>query len=94
MKLNIFSVPDGNVAALKGKFDQVGLEAIHTGPDGSWQTLFYFSKEQEPAEIPWVGTFTEFFGDRRPQNLIYFGAYVFERPGRCYVAIQPGLLMV
>ena len=85
MKLNIFSVPDGNVAALKGKFDQVGLEVIHAAPEDGWQASFYFSKEQEPAEIPWVGTFAEFFGDRKPQNLIYFGAYVFERTGRCYV---------
>ena len=84
MKLNIFSVPEGHVAGLKGKFDQVGLKAIHTGTDGPWETAFYFSAEEEPSEIPWV-TFSDFFGDQQPQNLIYFGAYVFERPGHCYV---------
>jgi uncharacterized protein (TIGR04141 family) len=85
MKINIFSVPDGNVSALKAKFDQVGLKAIHTATDGTWETVFYFSAEQTPAEIPWVSTFSEFFGDLQPENLIYFGSYVFERPSRCYV---------
>jgi uncharacterized protein (TIGR04141 family) len=85
MKLNIFSIPEGNVATLKNKFEQVGLSPIHVAPDGAWQTAFHFSKEQEPARIPWVETFTDFFGDEKPQNLIYFGAYLFEQPGRCFV---------
>jgi uncharacterized protein (TIGR04141 family) len=85
MKLNIFSVPDGNVSALKVKFDQVRLKVIYATADGPWDTAFYFSDEQTPTEIPWVSTFAEFFGDSRPQNLMYFGAYLFEQPGRCYV---------
>src|ERR1035441_7781150 len=85
MKLNIFSVAEGNIAAVTAKSPQVGLKAIHTAIDGAWETAFYFSAEQEPDKIPWVGTFAEFFGDRQPQKLIYFGAYVFEQPGRCYV---------
>lgn len=85
MKLNIFSVPPENVAALKGKFQDVGLEAIHVGTDSEWNVAFYFSEEQQPAPIPWVDTFRDFFGDRRPRNLIYFAAYVFERPGHCHV---------
>jgi len=85
MKINVFSVPDGNVSALRAKFDQVGLTVIHAATDGVWETLFYFSVEQTPAEIPWVRTFAEFFGNSHPQNLIYFGAYVFEQPSRCYV---------
>lgn len=85
MKLNIFSVPEDNVAALKDKFDQVGLKPIHTTAEGLWQAAFYFSAEQEPAEILWVETFSEFFGDPKPHNLIYFAAYMFEQPGRCYV---------
>ena len=78
MKLNIFLVPQGNVAAVKDKFGQVGLNVIHSATEGPWQTGFYFSERQEPDDIPWVNTFAEFFGDPRPQNLIYFGAYVFE----------------
>ncbi len=70
MKLNVFFVPNGNVSALKAKFDQVGLKAIHTATDGVWETAFYFSSEQTPAEIPWVSTFSEFFGSLQPQNLI------------------------
>ena len=85
MKLNVFFVPDWNVSALKAKFDQVGLKAIHTATDGIWETAFYFSSEQTPAEIPWVSTFAEFFAGLQAQNLIYFGAYVFEQPSRCYV---------
>jgi len=85
MKLNIFLVPQGNVAAVKDKFGQVGLNVIHSATEGPWQTGFYFSERQEPDDIPWVNTFAEFFGDPRPQNLIYFGAYVFEQPGYCYI---------
>ena len=85
MKLNIFSIPKGNVSALKAKFEQVGLKPIHTAAIGSWATTFYFSAEQEPDKIPWVETFADFFGNQQPENLIYFGAYLFERPERYYI---------
>jgi uncharacterized protein (TIGR04141 family) len=85
MKLNVFSLPEGNVSALKAKFDQVGLKVIHTATDGAWETAFYFSAEQAPTEIPWVSTFAEFFGDSQPENLIYFAAYLFQQSSRCYV---------
>lgn len=85
MKLNIFSIPEPNVAQMKQKFEDVKLRSINSDSEGGWARTFYFSGEQEPVQIPWVGTFSEFFGDQQPQNLIYFGAYVFEQPGRCYV---------
>ncbi len=85
MKLNIFSVPPENVAAMKDKFDSVGLKPIHESADAPWDTSFYFSEGEEPNPIPWVGTFAEFFDDRQFLNLIYFGAYVFEQAGRCFV---------
>jgi uncharacterized protein (TIGR04141 family) len=85
MKLNVFSVPDGNLPALKAKFDEVGLSAIQTAADGAWQTAFYFSEEQSPADIPWVSTFSDFFRGSHPQNLIYFAAYLFQQPGHAYV---------
>jgi hypothetical protein len=34
MKLNIFLVPQGNVTALKDKFGQAGLNAIHSATGG------------------------------------------------------------
>ena len=94
MKINVFSVPDGNVSALKAKFDQVGLKAIHTATDGAWETVFYFSAEQTPAEIPWVSTFAEFFGDLQPENLIYFGVLCLwtARPLLCADLRQSALL--
>lgn len=85
MKLNIFSIPPENVAAMEEKFQDVGLQVIHTDSNDDWESAFYFSEKQQPAPIPWVGTFIEFFGDRRPRNLIYFAAYVFEKPGHCFV---------
>ncbi|ONH54638.1 hypothetical protein CcI49_30225 [Frankia sp. CcI49] len=85
MKFNIFSVPSGSVQPLKAKFGDVGLKAIHQDETSGWQSIFYFSTEQEPASIPWVETYAEYFGDSLPTNLIYFAAYLFEKDGRCYV---------
>lgn len=85
MKLNIFSVPQLNIASLKEKFESVGLSAIHRGSQPPWQATFFFSEGEEPNPIPWARTFAELFGDRDFSNLIYFGAYVFERDDACLV---------
>src|SRR4051794_28676862 len=85
MKLNIFSVASGNVLLVLEKFAAVGLKEIHVAEQEGWTAAFYFSEEEEPNAIPWVGTFAEFFGDEIPQNLTYFAAYVFQRAGRCFV---------
>jgi len=85
VKLNIFAVPSDNVPSLIEKFESVGLESIHDGEESGWKTTFYFSKEEEPNPIPWVGTFAEFFGDESFANLIYFAAYVFQKEDHCFV---------
>jgi uncharacterized protein (TIGR04141 family) len=85
VKLNIFSIPSAGVSSMKRKFADVGLREIHVATTGAWSSAFYFSDEQEPADIPWVATFAEYFGKSQPQNLIYFGAYVFEQTGKCFV---------
>jgi uncharacterized protein (TIGR04141 family) len=85
MKLNVFSVPSGNIPPMVEKFESVGLKPIHIGTQGDWKTTFYFSKDEEPNPIPWVSTFAEFFGDTEFLNLIYFGAYIFEKNGHCFV---------
>jgi uncharacterized protein (TIGR04141 family) len=85
VKLNIFSMPSDNVPSMKQKFESVGLEPIHVGEQSTWETTFYFSKGEEPNPIPWVGTFAEFFGDTNFLNLIYFGAYVFQKEDHCFV---------
>ncbi|WP_432941542.1 DUF6119 family protein [Kribbella sp. CA-253562] len=70
---------------MEEKFASVGLEPINVDEQGDWKTTFYFSKDEEPNPIPWVSTFAEFFGDTEFLNLIYFGAYVFQRGDRCFV---------
>lgn len=85
MKLNIFLVPLTNVPALEAKLESVGLEVIAEGEQAGWQTRFYFSQNEEPNPIPWVETFTEFFTERRPANLVYFAAYVFRKGECCFV---------
>src|SRR4030081_3097197 len=85
MKTNIFAIPYVSVQAMKDKFAQVGLKSIHSSSQDGWSTTFYFSKDEEPNQIPWVETFSSFFGDETFRNLIYFGAYVFEKDNRCFV---------
>lgn len=85
MKLNIFSVPTEGVAALKVKLGDVGLKVIHQGEMSGWQSAFYFLENPEPAPIPWVATYAEYFEDNNlPMNLIYFSAYIFEKDDKCY----------
>lgn len=70
---------------MKGKFGSVGLKSIGEGAQSGWRTTFYFSESEEPTPISWVETFADFFRGLAPRNLIYFGAYVFEKGGRCFV---------
>src|SRR6266487_3893823 len=85
MKLNVFSVAKDNIQPMLEKFEAVGLSPIHSAEQTGWTSTFFFSAEEEPNAIPWVGTFAEFFGEPTPQNLIYFAAYVFRRDDRCFV---------
>lgn len=86
MKTNVFSIPKAKVGALKSKFTGVGLEVIHSEAQEGWNASFYFSKNEEPSQIPWVETFSSFFGeDEEFKNLIYFGAYIFEKNDKCFV---------
>jgi len=85
VKLNIFAVPSENIAPMEEKFETVGLKSIHNGVQAGWKTTFYFSIDEEPNPIPWVGTFADFFGDTDFHNLIYFGAYLFQKEDRCFV---------
>ncbi|ROO50798.1 uncharacterized protein (TIGR04141 family) [Micromonospora sp. Llam0] len=86
MKMNIFRIPEANVAALEGKLSSVGLRVIHQGELEGWEGKFYFSKDEGPSSIPWVETFSEFFMDEgRPANLIYFAVYFFRKGRECFV---------
>jgi uncharacterized protein (TIGR04141 family) len=85
MKTNIFAIPAANIQDMKAKFAQVGLESIHSESQDGWTATFYFSKDEEPSKVPWIETFSAFFGDEDFRNLIYFGAYVFEKDDKCFV---------
>ncbi|WP_229071446.1 DUF6119 family protein [Actinoplanes sp. DH11] len=85
MKINIFSVPPDNLAALEEKFETVGLEVLAQDQQDGWEAKFYFSQNEEPNPIPWVETFSDFFKGKEPSNLIYFAAYVFSKSDHCFV---------
>lgn len=84
MKLNIFKISKDSVSDLKLKFESVGLEIIHSSVHGKWETSFYFSKDINSKQIPWVEEYEEFFSSNKPKNLIYFAAYLWENDKYCF----------
>lgn len=86
MKLNIFSIPQNQIQALKAKFDLVKMKEINKQDIQGWTASFYFSQEPEPVPIPWVKSFANIFIDREePKNQIYYGAYIWEKGTQCFV---------
>lgn len=85
MKTNIFFIPAANTENLKSKLVLAGLEVIHSEQQNGWTGNFYFSQGEEPNPIPWVETFSDYFQDGDFKNLIYFGAYIFEKDDKCFV---------
>lgn len=85
MKLNIFLIPINNIQELKNKFAEVNLHLIHNEVQEEWSASFYFSRNKEPNQIPWIKTFAHIFKDREYKNLMYYGAYIFEKNDRCFV---------
>lgn len=84
MKLNIFKIPKDKVGNLKDKFELLGLKNINSSEQGVWKADFYFSKDIDPVQIPWVETYKDFFSEDKPENKIYFCAYIWENEKYCF----------
>lgn len=84
MKLNIFKIPKDKVANLKDKFESLGLKNINSTEQNGWKADFYFSKDIDPIQIPWVATYKDFFTEDKPENKIFFCAYIWENEKYCF----------
>ncbi len=84
MKLNIFKIPKDKVANLKDKFELLGLKNINSTEQNGWKADFYFSKDIDPIQIPWVATYKDFFTEDKPENKIFFCAYIWENEKYCF----------
>ncbi len=85
MKLNIFQIPKEDVAPLLEKFTSVGLRRIHHEKKKEWDTHFFFSKNAQPIPIPWIATYSDFFPDPKPENKMFYGAYLWIKDEVCLV---------
>jgi len=85
MKLNIFKIPKDKVSDLKAKFEFLGLKNINSSEQNSWKADFYFSKDIDPIQIPWAETYSDFFTEEKPENKIFFCAYIWENENYCFV---------
>lgn len=85
MRLNIFKIPTDEVEQLRAKLRDRKMEIIKSVEQAGWKGDFYFSKEPDPSDIPWVETFQAYFDDDDvPQNLSYYAAFVFTLKDRCF----------
>ncbi len=84
MKLNIFKIPKDKVNDLKDKFESLGLKNINSSEEKGWKGDFYFSKDIDPIQIPWAETYKDFFNEDKPENRIYFCAYIWENEKYCF----------
>ncbi|HAI74008.1 MAG TPA: hypothetical protein DCS28_03515 [Candidatus Moranbacteria bacterium] len=84
MKLNIFKIPKDKVANLKDKFELLGLKNINSTEQNGWKADFYFSKDIDPIQIPWVTTYKDFFTGDKPENKIFYCAYIWKNEKYCF----------
>lgn len=87
MRINIFKIPKEQVPNLKEKFSSLNLSAIKSGENGEYESIFYFSKEPHPINIPWADTYKDFFieiDEEIPTNKIYFSCYLWENDKFCF----------
>ncbi len=83
VKLNVFRIPKDKVKDLKDKMKHLGLTELDSDAQKGYTGTFFFSGEPTPTEIPWVGTYSEFFKDK-PTNKIYYAIYIWENSKYCF----------
>ena len=86
MKLNVFSIPLGNVEALRSKLTDVEMSSVYHEQHEEWDAEFYFSDAPEPTDIPWVSDFSPELAslDGVPKNKLYFGTYIWQSDHACF----------
>ncbi len=85
MKINIFSIPSGEIARLKTKLSSTGMTVIKEVDQDDWHGEFYYSTKPDPVDVPWAEVFQDYFKDLgMPTNASYFAAFLFTRADRCF----------
>ena len=54
MKINIFSIPSGEIARLKTKLSSTGMTVIKEIDQDDWHGEFYYSTKPDPVDVPWA----------------------------------------
>lgn len=86
MKINLFSIPLDNVDGLEEKLEAAGMTSVHSATVDEWEAEFFFSKDPEPVDIPWVDEFKKELSllEPKPRNTLYFGAYIWQSNEACF----------
>ena len=85
MKINVFSIPSGEIAGLKTKLSSSGMTVIKEVDQDDWHGEFYYSTKPDPVDVPWAEVFQDYFKDLgMPTNASYFAAFLFTRADRCF----------
>jgi uncharacterized protein (TIGR04141 family) len=86
MRVNIFSVPSGEVEALRSKLAVSGMEIIHSVTQDGWKGSFYYSTSPLASKVSWAKTFEPYFNEHAvPVSRNPYAAFVFSKGDRCYV---------
>lgn len=84
MRLNIFRIPENQVASLKKRLAEKGLTSTCELDQDDWTGNFFFSSDPAPSAIPWVKTFAAFIGEDGFWNRTYCAAILLEKAEVCY----------
>lgn len=87
MRLNIFSISFAETDRCIKKLASSGTTVIKDVDQSGWHGSFYYSSDPHPVPVVWGKVFADFFTDgvRPPQNLSFWGAFVFVKGKRCLV---------
>lgn len=84
MQLNVFRVPQDQTNLLRARLKEVGLSPIKTVEQDGWTGDFLFSDSPKSKPIPWIETFSDYFGDNKYYNRSYFAVFLFEKGPECF----------
>ena len=85
MKLNIFSIPVGEVACLRNKITEAGMGVIAAVDQDGWAGNFYCSLDDSSREVPWTKPFRSFFdGGILPKSRSPFAVFLFTKKKQAF----------
>lgn len=86
MQLNLFKVDNNDLSNIILKFDEVGLQCIHTEKQSEWTLHSFFSQDPTERTPSWLTSFNLLFPGASGANRSFSGAIIASKEQQCFIA--------